>query len=82
MAQLSLAWLLAQQDSAGKKNLVPIPGTKHIEYMHENSEASEITLDAATIAELNELIDDSKVIGERYNAAVMQSIDSERDRLS
>ena len=80
MAQLALAWVLSQQNSEGHKNLIPIPGTKHIEYMHENRQASEIVLDSATIAELNELINEDKIIGERYTHALMQSIDSERDR--
>ena len=39
MAQLALAWLLAQGD-----NIVPIPGTKHIEYMKENLVAQDIQL--------------------------------------
>ena len=80
MAQLALAWLLNQQNSAGHKQLIPIPGTKHIEYMHENREASEILLNTETIAELNELFNEDKIIGERYTHALMTSIDSERDR--
>jgi len=79
MAQLALAWLLSQQNSASHKTLIPIPGTKHIEYMHENREASEVTLDNNTIAELNELINEETIIGRRYSDAVMNSVDSERD---
>ena len=80
MAQLALAWVLSQKNSAGQTNLIPIPGTKHIEYMHENAEASEIVLADDTIAELNDLINDKTIIGERYTDALMKSIDSERDR--
>ncbi|PWQ97911.1 aldo/keto reductase [Leucothrix arctica] len=80
MAQLALAWVLSQQDSQGHKRLIPIPGTKHIEYMHENRQASEIALDDDTIAELNDLINEMTIAGERYTDALMKSIDSERDR--
>ncbi len=75
MAQLALAWLLAQR----QKNMVPIPGTKHMEYMIENAGASAVELDAATVAELDQLINEDTVIGDRYVAARMAEADSERD---
>lgn len=75
MAQLALAWLLAQRGG----NMVPIPGTKHIEWMHENAGAGDIELDAATVAELDALINEDTVTGERYNAARMAEADAERD---
>jgi aryl-alcohol dehydrogenase-like predicted oxidoreductase len=75
MAQLALAWLLAQR----KKNMVPIPGTKHIEYMVENAGAGGIELDDATVAELDKLINEDTVVGRRYNDARMAEADSERD---
>jgi len=46
-AQLALAWVLAQG-----KNVVPIPGTKRRKWLRQNVAALEITLDAATLAEL------------------------------
>lgn len=75
MAQLALAWLLNTQ----KRSMVPIPGTKHIEFMLENGQASEITLDDATIIELDQLINESTVIGTRYTVDRMAESDSERD---
>ncbi len=74
MAQLALAWLLAQGD-----NIIPIPGTKHMEWMIENAAAGEITLDAATVTELDSLINEDTVAGHRYTDALMASTDSERD---
>ena len=44
-AQLSLAWLLEKDD-----NIIPIPGTKHTEYVVENFGALEVSLDAATMS--------------------------------
>jgi aryl-alcohol dehydrogenase-like predicted oxidoreductase len=38
MAQLALAWLLAQGD-----DIIPIPGTKHMEWMIENAAAADST---------------------------------------
>jgi len=75
MAQLAIAWLLAGQD----KTMVPIPGTKHIDFMIENAGASEINLDQDTVDELDQLINEDTIIGERYTAARMASADSERD---
>ena len=74
MAQLALAWLLAQGD-----NIVPIPGTKHMDWMIENAGAGDITLDASTVAELDQLINEDTVTGYRYTDALMASTDSEKD---
>ncbi len=74
MAQLALAWLLAQGD-----NIIPIPGTKHMDWMIENAGAAEITLDAATVDELDRLINEDTVAGYRYTDALMASTDSEKD---
>ena len=74
MAQLALAWILAQEG-----NLVPIPGTKHMDWMIENAGAAEVSLDAATVAELDALINEDTVVGHRYTDALMKSTDSEKD---
>jgi aryl-alcohol dehydrogenase-like predicted oxidoreductase len=74
MAQLALAWLLARGD-----NIVPIPGTKHMDWMIENAGAGDITLAAETVAELDLLINEDTVSGNRYTDALMASTDSEKD---
>jgi aryl-alcohol dehydrogenase-like predicted oxidoreductase len=74
MAQLALAWLLAQGD-----DIIPIPGTKHMEWMIENAAAAEIALDAATVDELDRVINEDTVAGHRYTDALMASTDSEKD---
>ena len=75
MAQLALAWSLAK----GDETYVPIPGTKHIEYMKENAGAGDIRLDAGVVDALDQLIDEKTVAGARYTAALMASTDSEKD---
>jgi aryl-alcohol dehydrogenase-like predicted oxidoreductase len=74
MAQLALAWLLVQGD-----NIIPIPGTKHIEYMIENLAASELLLSDDTVVALDELINEKTVAGDRYEAKLMRTSDAERD---
>lgn len=74
MAQLALAWLLAQGD-----NIIPIPGTKHFDYMIENAAAGDIQLDDSVVDELNQLINEDTVSGRRYTDALMASTDSEKD---
>lgn len=72
-AQLALAWVLGVKD----QKLVPIPGTKHMDYMKENAGAATVELDDATLTELDALINEKAVVGERYVAAQMASTDSE-----
>ena len=75
MAQLALAWLLAREEGT----LIPIPGTKHVDYMRENAGAARVRLDAATLAELDGLFAEERIAGARYNDSLMATIDSERD---
>ncbi len=73
MAQLALAWLLAQDD------LVPIPGTKRIDHMIENAGAGDISLPGSVVQQLDELINEDTVYGRRYDDGMMNRIDSEKD---
>lgn len=75
-AQLSLAWLLAQRDHT----MVPIPGTTNMQHMIENGKAIEVELDNQTLNELDELINEETVAGNRYNDARMAEADAEKDR--
>ena len=74
MAQLALAWLLARGDY-----ILPIPGTKHIEWMIENADAADIELDQATVDELDELINEDTIAGRRYTDPVFAAADAEND---
>ncbi|MBX3083926.1 MAG: aldo/keto reductase [Anaerolineae bacterium] len=49
-AQIALAWVLAQGDQ-----VIPIPGTKRLQYLEENVAASAIQLTPADLESLNEL---------------------------
>ncbi|MGN9788520.1 aldo/keto reductase [Nonomuraea sp. ZG12] len=66
-AQVALAWLLAQGD-----HIAPIPGTKHIDRLEENSVADGIRLTAGQITRLKNLTPAS---GERHAEPDMAAID-------
>ncbi|MDG3084936.1 aldo/keto reductase [Vibrio hannami] len=70
-AQLSLAWLLSKGD-----NIVPIPGTKKLKYIQENSEAAGIVLSPAELKRLESLVEKLPVIGERYTPEGMKGLNA------
>ena len=72
LAQLSLAWLLAKDD-----NIIPIPGTTNIAHLTENFKAKDITLSAATMQSLEQILNQNTVVGPRYNAGTQTEIDTE-----
>ena len=75
MAQLALAWILARHGNG----MIPIPGTKDIDHMHENPGAGDISLGDEVVQSLDQLINETTVAGRRYTDALMASTDSERD---
>jgi aryl-alcohol dehydrogenase-like predicted oxidoreductase len=72
MAQVALAWLLAQG-----ANILPIPGTTRLDHLEENLRAQDVQLTPDAIARLNALINPKTVAGARYSAAVQAEIDTE-----
>ncbi|MEY3854560.1 MAG: hypothetical protein RIS68_574 [Bacteroidota bacterium] len=68
-AQIALAWLLAQ-----KPWIVPIPGTTHMQRMHENFDAEKLTLNAMEIAQISEASAQVSIEGTRYSAAAMEQL--------
>ena len=69
-AQLALAWLLAQGD-----DIVPIPGTKRVQYLEENAAATEIVLSASEVDQIEALFSADNIAGERYSPAGMKILD-------
>jgi aryl-alcohol dehydrogenase-like predicted oxidoreductase len=59
--QLALAWVLAQG-----RDIVPIPGTKHVEYLKENIAAVDIDLDQEDLDRLEEVAPKDSFVGARY----------------
>jgi aryl-alcohol dehydrogenase-like predicted oxidoreductase len=69
VAQLSLAWLLAQGP-----DVIPIPGTKRIERLEENLGALDVKLTAEEIASISEAVPVGAAAGTRYPAGGMKGV--------
>jgi aryl-alcohol dehydrogenase-like predicted oxidoreductase len=68
-AQLALAWCLAQGE-----DIVPIPGTKKLNYLRENIKAVDVYLTAEEVQKINEALPAGIASGERYPAMQMQRL--------
>src|SRR5947207_8530036 len=66
-AQIALAWLVAQGD-----DIAPIPGTRRVARVEENTAAHSVELSAEQIARLNNL---TPATGERHEEGSMAAID-------
>lgn len=71
-AQLALAWVLSRGD-----HVVAIPGTTSIDHLEENIARADWQPDAALLAELDALINQTTVSGPRYPDAMQRTIDTE-----
>jgi aryl-alcohol dehydrogenase-like predicted oxidoreductase len=70
IAQLSLAWLLAQ-----KPFIVPIPGTGKVKHLKENIEATKLVLAADDLKEMDRALAELKVHGGRMNQQQMRVVE-------
>jgi aryl-alcohol dehydrogenase-like predicted oxidoreductase len=66
-AQIALAWLLAQGD-----DIAPIPSTKRVSRVEENTAADGVELSAEQIQRLNDL---TPATGERHDETNMSTVD-------
>ncbi|WP_106450770.1 aldo/keto reductase [Trichococcus alkaliphilus] len=62
IAQVSLAWLLAQKDW-----IVPIPGTTKLSRIDENVGATAIHFSKQELNDINHAVDQLEIVGDRYN---------------
>lgn len=69
VAQLSLAWLLAQGS-----DVLPIPGTKHIERLEENLGTLDIRLTPEEIDSISAAVPPGAAAGARYPAGGMKAV--------
>ena len=69
VAQLSLAWLLAQGP-----DVIPIPGTKRIERLEENLKALDVRLSQEEIDSIAEVVPPGAAAGTRYPAGGMKGV--------
>jgi aryl-alcohol dehydrogenase-like predicted oxidoreductase len=69
--QIALAWVLRQG-----KDIVPIPGTRHTEYLDENVRALNLALPDSKWAELDREVRAFEVAGPRYPEFAMKMLDT------
>ena len=72
LSQLCLAWCLAKGEE-----ILPIPGTRSIEHLQDNMGGLQVNLSAATVAELDRVVNATTVSGARYPSAQQTEIDTE-----
>jgi aryl-alcohol dehydrogenase-like predicted oxidoreductase len=68
-SQLALAWLLSRSP-----DLVPIPGTRRVRNLEENVSAADVTLDAAVLARLDELLPAGAIGADRYPPGAIERV--------
>ena len=68
-SQLALAWVLAQGE-----DVVPIPGTKRLEYLEENLGALDVTMTPDDLARLDDVMPPGAAKGSRYPEAQMKAV--------
>ena len=68
--QISLAWLLAQ-----KPFIVPIPGTRSVDHLHENLRTVDVQLTPADLREIETALSKIEVHGGRMNEERMNAVD-------
>jgi aryl-alcohol dehydrogenase-like predicted oxidoreductase len=73
VAQIAIAWVLAQGE-----DIVPLVGARTRERLAESLGALEVTLDAEDLAAIERAVPAGSAAGERYPAAQMGHLDSER----
>ena len=69
-AQIALAWLLAQ-----KPWIVPIPGTRNMDHLHENLGAISVRLTPADLRDIETAVAGITVHGGRMNQEQMRVVD-------
>jgi len=72
-SQLAIAWVLAKQS-----RVVPVIGARTRAQLDESLAALDVTLTPADVAEIEQTIPPSAVVGTRYDERQMKILDSER----
>jgi aryl-alcohol dehydrogenase-like predicted oxidoreductase len=68
--QVTLAWLLAQGP-----DIIPIPGTRNVKYLHENLGSLNITLSPEEVQQVREIAERAdSTLGERYPPAMQETL--------
>ena len=77
VAQLSLAWVLAQGP-----HVIAIPGTRFEDRARENLAVAELNLSDSILQKAGEIISPETVLGERWSDKILREVDSEQGRFA
>ncbi|MGY1748585.1 aldo/keto reductase [Modestobacter sp. SYSU DS0511] len=64
--QLALAWVMAQSGRGGNPAVVPIPGTKRVQYLEENAAAAQLELSEDDLRRIDAAAPAGTTVGDRY----------------
>lgn len=70
-SQLALAWVLAQGE-----DIIPIPGTKRIQYLEQNVAATEVILSGADLQKIDGILSAYPNVGPRYSEGAMKLVNN------
>ncbi|GAB2454288.1 aldo/keto reductase [Comamonas humi] len=73
LAELAIAWVVNQGE-----HVVALPGTTSVDHLRENVRGAALRLDAALLAELDELFRPEAIAGDRYTPASQREVDTEK----
>lgn len=73
IAQIASAWVVAQG-----ADIIPLFGARRLHQLHDSLASLEIDLNADELGTIERVIPKGAAAGERYNAYLMQHLDSER----
>ena len=77
VAQLALAWVLAQGD-----HILAIPGTRSEDRAKENLDAACVSVSHNVISQAGQILSPDTIIGERWPEVILREVDSEQYRFA
>ena len=77
VAQLALAWVLAQGD-----HILTIPGTRFEDRAKENLDTASVSVNHGVISRAGEILSPDTIIGERWSEIILREVDSEQYRFA
>ena len=73
LAELAIAWVLHQGE-----HVIALPGTTSVDHLHDDLRGGAVRLDAALLAELDDLFKPERIQGDRYAVASQREVDTEK----
>ena len=77
VAQLALAWVLAQGD-----HILTIPGTRFEDRAKENLDTASVSISHDVMSRAGEILSPDTIIGERWSEIILREVDSEQYRFA